>query len=99
MSRVPSSLSTPHGVPLGLAADTRTGQTRRWRDPITGADWQYLNAPGDGFMGVHSRSDKRPLKQSRFPDDEADMAGAATYADWRFAYWPDWTSPRSITPR
>jgi len=77
-----------------LVNDTRTGQTRRWlrrpwRDPITAADWRYLNAPADGFMGVHSKSSKRPLKQSGFPDDEADMAAAATYADWRFAYWPD----------
>ncbi|WP_019450082.1 type II secretion system protein [Cupriavidus sp. BIS7] len=87
-----------------LVEDTRTGQTRRWlrrawRDPITGADWQYLHAPGEGFMGVHSRSNKQPLKQSGFPDELADMAGAAAYADWRFAYWPAWNSPDTAAPQ
>lgn len=87
-----------------LVEDNRTGQTRRWlrrawRDPMTGMDWEYLSAPGEGFMGVHSKSTKRPLKRSGFSDSDADMADASTYAAWRFAYWPDWNSPRGAAPR
>lgn len=86
-----------------LVEDNRTGQTRRWlrrawRDPVTGADWIYLPAPGDGFMGVHSASTKRPLQQDNFPDDEPGLAHAASYQDWRFAYWPGQLTGSPVSP-
>ncbi|PLP99717.1 type II secretion system protein [Cupriavidus pauculus] len=76
-----------------LVEDLRGSQPRRWlrrawRDPMTGGDWQYLPAPGDGFLGVHSLSTLRPLRQGNFAVEEAAFAQAGSYADWRFAYWP-----------
>nr|WP_315597139.1 type II secretion system protein [uncultured Cupriavidus sp.] len=76
-----------------LVEDRRTGQTRRWlrrawRDPMTGADWRYLQAPGDGFLGVHSASETRPLKRDGFHAGEDHFSQATSYAAWRFAYWP-----------
>lgn len=86
-----------------LVEDNRTGQVRRWLrkpwdDPMTGADWQYLPAPGDGFMGVHSGSARRPLRQDGFYADEPGFAEAESYADWRFAYWPGQTLRDDLTP-
>lgn len=76
-----------------LVDDQRGSQPRRWlrrawRDPMTGGDWQYVPAPGDGFLGVHSTSTLRPLRQQHHAAEEAGFAQAGSYADWRFAWWP-----------
>jgi type II secretory pathway pseudopilin PulG len=62
---------------------------KAYKDPVTGDDWLYLNAPGGGFMGVYSKLTKAPLKSANFPDDYQGFAEAKSYQDWRFAHWPN----------
>ncbi|WP_246307983.1 type II secretion system protein [Chitinibacter bivalviorum] len=62
---------------------------KAYKDPITGEDWLYLNAPGGGFMGVYSKSLQKPLKSANFPEDLTGFAEAKSYQDWRFAHWPN----------
>jgi type II secretory pathway pseudopilin PulG len=58
-------------------------------DPVTGsAEWGIVKAPDGGVMGVHSLSDKEPLKRVGFRVRDAAFENAKTYADWRFLYAP-----------
>ncbi|CAB3776229.1 type II secretion system protein [Pararobbsia alpina] len=59
-----------------------------WMDPMTGKDWSYISAPGGGFLGVHSKSDVKPLKQQNFSDASRAFAQSEHYSDWQFAWWP-----------
>ena len=60
-----------------------------YRDPITGStDWALVEAPGGGFMGVHSHSDDPPLKTGNFAAADEAFEGAEHYADWAFTYSP-----------
>lgn len=44
-------------------------------DPITGnADWGLVPAPEGGIMGVHSLSEREPLKLANFETEDGDMA-------------------------
>jgi len=68
---------------------------RRYKDPITGEDFVEIFSIKDGqarqLTGVHSSSDKEPLKQSNFPADQKyfkDFEGKKKYSDWRFVYQP-----------
>lgn len=62
---------------------------RAYRDPITGLDWAYIDAPGGGFLGVYSKSLARPLKQAGFRPPYRGFADQRTYQAWRFAAWPN----------
>lgn len=56
-----------------------------YRDPMTGqADWVLVRAADGAILGVHSRSTKRPFKVDNFALEDGALAGAKTYADWRF---------------
>lgn len=56
-------------------------------DPMTGtAEWGLITAPDGGIMGVHSRSERAPLKQANFDPAQVDFGVAARYADWRFEF-------------
>lgn len=60
-----------------------------YRDPITGAaDWAIMEAPGGGVMGVHSKSEARPVKSGGFSLADKTLAEAKRYADWQFFYTP-----------
>jgi type II secretory pathway pseudopilin PulG len=60
-----------------------------YRDPVTGStDWALVEAPGGGFMGVHSRSDDAPVKTGGFAVADEAFEGAEHYADWAFTYSP-----------
>jgi type II secretory pathway pseudopilin PulG len=61
---------------------------RLYRDPVTGADWAVMDAPGGGIMGVHSRSEAQPLKSGGFSLADKTFADARRYADWQFFYTP-----------
>jgi type II secretory pathway pseudopilin PulG len=37
-----------------------------------------------GIIGVHSRSDKEPLKKDNFPVPYQDFAGKSAYSEWQF---------------
>lgn len=53
---------------------------RLYPDPITGkADWEVIDAPGGGIMGIKSRSPTRTVGL---------MSTVPTYSDWGFTYEP-----------
>ncbi len=57
-------------------------------DPFTlKADWVVIkNQYGAGILGVHSRSNKHPLKQANFPVGLESFELASSYSDWHFVY-------------
>jgi type II secretory pathway pseudopilin PulG len=74
-----------------LLLDRRWPTVRRhlrriYLDPVTGADWVLVPAPGGGILGVHSRSTAIPLKRQGFGRLDEAFEDAATLADWRFVY-------------
>ncbi len=47
-------------------------------DPVTGkAEWGLVPAPEGGFMGVHSLSEREPMKRANFEPRDANFAAAA----------------------
>lgn len=73
-----------------LVEDGRFPEPRRhlrriWRDPITGStDWGVVRAPDGRIVGVHSRSEQRPLKRANFRPRDEGFEGRSRYADWIF---------------
>jgi type II secretory pathway pseudopilin PulG len=62
---------------------------RVYSDPMTGkADWALVEAPGGGFMGVHSASEETPIKSGNFSGADALFEDAENYTKWVFAYSP-----------
>jgi type II secretory pathway pseudopilin PulG len=62
---------------------------RVYSDPMTGkAEWGLVEAPGGGFMGVHSLSEETPIKSGNFSTKEASFADAENYTKWMFTYSP-----------
>lgn len=73
---------------------------RLYKDPVTGEDFGLITAqtasgaaalPASvrttpGIIGVYSKSDKEPLKQTTFPDEYKDFEGKKRYSDWKFLY-------------
>jgi type II secretory pathway pseudopilin PulG len=62
---------------------------RVYRDPMTGSqEWGLVEAPGGGFMGVHSLSEETPIKSGNFSVKAEEFEGAEHYAKWMFTYSP-----------
>src|SRR4051812_23999143 len=62
---------------------------RVYDDPMTGkADWALIEAPGGGFMGVHSVSEETPVKSGNFSAKDAAFEDAENYTKWMFTYSP-----------
>ncbi len=88
---IPGKPQYPHSID-DLIQDTRTPAgkrylRRKYKDPFTGEDFVPLEGVGPSgiyLMGVHSPSDKTPLKQTNFPDAYQDFAGREKYSDWQF---------------
>lgn len=58
---------------------------RLYPDPITGStDWGMLKVQGR-VAGVHSLSDKVPIKQAGFDDEHEHFSARSTYREWVFA--------------
>ena len=58
-------------------------------DPMTGAtDWGLIAAADGGIAGVHSLSQRKPIKTAGFSEADAGFAGTTRYADWQFSYLP-----------
>ena len=58
-------------------------------DPHTGkAEWALVKVAGR-VVGVHSLSDKVPIKQDGFDAEEASFKGKQSYAEWVFTYPAD----------
>lgn len=67
---------------------------RLYADPFTGkADWEIIESPQTGIMGVRSRAIGAPFKKTGFPPELKGLEGMKTYGDWEFAY--DGGSPQA----
>jgi len=77
-----------------LLKDNRSLALRRhlrrvFVDPMTGkAEWGLLKVGGK-IVGVHSLSDKMPIKQDRFEAEDMGFRGKEKYSDWVFTYPSD----------
>lgn len=84
---------------------TRRHLRKIFVDPITNtAEWGLVEEapPNTGtvatsnvnvkIIGVHSLSEKKPIKKEKFPEHYKKFSEALTYRDWKFAYKPGDTS-------
>ena len=74
-----------------LLRDPRSPEVRRYLrhlypDPMTGEDWDLIKDPGGRIMGVRSRSQLKPFRQSGFPTGDESFEGREKYSDWEFVY-------------
>ena len=74
-----------------LLRDPRSPEVRRYLrhlypDPMTGEDWDLIKDPAGRIMGVRSRSQLKPFRQSGFPQGDESFEGSEKYSDWEFAY-------------
>ncbi|WP_137939777.1 type II secretion system protein [Chitinivorax sp. B] len=66
-------------------------------DPITGStEWGVLGAPGGGILGIFSKSEKKPYKQTGFVDEEVPFENQQRYSDWKFVAQP--VAPQQPNP-
>lgn len=60
---------------------------QRYNDPITGGDFVEIREQlSKRLIGVHSSSDKGPLKKSNFSESDAEFEGKEKYSDWNFVF-------------
>lgn len=77
-----------------LLRDARTPTHERYLrkiypDPVTGkGEWGIIRGGGGEIHGVHSLSERKPLKQGGFAKADKNFAGAQKYADWVFMATP-----------
>lgn len=77
-----------------LLEDSRTAKVvrhlrRAYRDPLTGGEFALIQEPDtQGIIGVHSQAKGQPIKIAGFQSDDALLAGASSYAEWRFVFTP-----------
>jgi type II secretory pathway pseudopilin PulG len=94
MQRYPGSLDD-------LVRDSRVPGVKRhlrkvFVDPMTGkAEWGLVKI-GGRITGVHSLSDRKPIKRSGF-DEEMDFGQKNTYAEWVFSYSPGSAEKNPVT--
>lgn len=61
---------------------------RIYPDPVSGKPWAVVTAPGLGIMGVHSVSEKAPIRIANFELAFASLEGKRKYSDWVFGFTP-----------
>jgi type II secretory pathway pseudopilin PulG len=81
-----------------LLKDPRYPGTKRhlrriYPDPMTGRTWALVVAPGGGIMGVHSVSERAPIKVANFEPPFEGLAAKKRYSDWIFGFYPPIVSP------
>lgn len=74
-----------------LIQDTRFPDMRRYLrriyiDPLTGKSEWGLVTIGGRIVGVHSLSEKEPIKVDGFEPSEAAFRGEKSYSSWVFSY-------------
>lgn len=75
-----------------LLEDTRFLPARRHLrqihvDPMTGTSaWGLMRGADGGLIGVHSRSQRAPLKRRGFAAVDAEFEHKTQYAEWHFVY-------------
>jgi type II secretory pathway pseudopilin PulG len=58
---------------------------RKYKDPMTNEDFIEIRDPlTKRIIGVHSASDKAPLKQAAFNTPYEEFVGRLSYNDWQF---------------
>ena len=86
---------------------------QKYKDPMTGEDFETITAQTasaavravapqtpavPGIIGVHSKSEKEPLKKDNFPPPNEDLAGKSKYSDWLFVAFTG-TMPPAVPGR
>lgn len=59
---------------------------RKYKDPISGENFTEVRDQYMHIIGVHSPSDKEPIKKANFPEQDKDFEGKDKYSDWVFVY-------------
>lgn len=61
-----------------------------WGDPMGGpeGEWELIVNASGNIVGVASKSNKQPIKNSGFPKVFSHFEGAESYEDWLFVYDP-----------
>ncbi len=61
-----------------------------YKDPITGEDFEVFRdmTKGNRIIGVYSRSEAEPLRQTGFSEENKDFEGKKMYKDWQFLFVP-----------
>lgn len=56
-----------------------------YRDPMTDLpDWGVVRNPNGSIVGVYSLSEKMPIKQKNFENEDALFMDSKKYSDWKF---------------
>jgi type II secretory pathway pseudopilin PulG len=80
---------------------------QKFKDPMTGEDFEIITAQTatagvrialgttvvPGIIGVHSKSEKEPLKKDNFPPGYQDLAGKSKYNEWLFVAFTGTAQP------
>jgi type II secretory pathway pseudopilin PulG len=73
-----------------LLLDPRSAAPRRflrriYDDPMTrSTDWGLVRNERGLIIGVHSRSEAKPMRRAHFASEHGGFEEAATYSEWRF---------------
>lgn len=84
-----------------LLQDPRSPNAKRYlrriyTDPITGkADWELIRIEGK-IVGLHSISNKVPIKQANFDSVDSGFLSKRKYADWVFTYPHNLILPKAV---
>jgi type II secretory pathway pseudopilin PulG len=71
-----------------------------YRDPVTGrAEWGSVRNQQGRLIGVYSLSQKLPIKQKGFIDQDKAFTAAVSYSDWKFIYTPPGIGAGLFMPR
>jgi type II secretory pathway pseudopilin PulG len=80
-----------------LSPSTRRYLRKIYRDPVGGTnEWAVVRMGDGGIVGVHSLSEKKPIKVAGFGVTGNSFDGAVKYSDWVFAYRP---RPTTTAPK
>jgi len=89
VAAVPGSQVYPQSID-DLLKDNRTATGKRhlrqkYKDPISGEDFvEIRNTLTKRIIGVHSPSEKEPLKKAGFPVAYPNFADITKYSEWQF---------------
>lgn len=62
---------------------------RIYIDPMTGkSEWGLIRVAGR-IVGIHSLSDRKPIKRDHFDAEDAACRNKEKYSEWTFTYPPD----------
>lgn len=60
-----------------------------YKDPVTkNGEWELIYNSTDKIIGVHSKSEEKPLKTGNFKSEYKNFEKADKYSDWTFIFIP-----------